>query len=246
MTEAARHLRPRTLTTLTVGDPRRSLDAGDVDNLTLRGHVLGEACVKEGTPMDDSELDARLRAAAPLLATPSGLADHRARILRDARARRTRRLRVWGASAAASILLVGGGTVAMAAGGHETPWGWVADNVFSIPRTDGTACFQGIQVNWHGLAEDDPIVVDAKAIVSGIDLEALDTTEAEAELRVEYAQATDMNGDPSPITVSDDQLTQAAVHDLVADALWEGLEERGHEMWPEHNVSLASQTTDCR
>lgn len=217
-----------------------------MDNLTLRGHVLGEACVKEGTPMDDSELDARLRAAAPLLSTPSGLADHRARILRDARARRARRLRVWGASAAASILLVGGGTVAMAAGGHETPWGWVADNVFSIPRTDGTACFQGFQVNWHGLAEDDPIVVDAKAIVSGIDLEALDTTAAEAELQVVYAEATGNDGLPSPIVVSDAELKQHAVSRLVSEALWEGLEERGHEMWAGHEVSLAGRTTDCR
>lgn len=196
--------------------------------------------------MHDTEMDIRLRDAAPHLASPNGLADHRARILSEARARRGRRLRLWGASAAASIVLIGGGSVAMAGAGNETPWGWIADNVFSIERSNGTACFQGIVVKWDGLEEDDPIVVDAKTIVSGMDLESLDTTAKEAALRIEYAEATNGDGEPSPIVVSADQLTQDAVFQMVADELWAGLEERGHEMWPGHEVSLAGQGTDCR
>lgn len=196
--------------------------------------------------MHDTEMDIRLRDAAPHLASPNGLADHRARILSEARARRGRRLRLWGASAAASIVLIGGGSVAMAGAGNETPWGWIADNVFSIERSNGTACFQGIVVKWDGLQEDDPIVVDAKTIVSGMDLESLDTTAKEAALRIEYAEATNGDGEPSPIVVSADQLTQDAVFQMVADELWAGLEERGHEMWPGHEVSLAGQGTDCR
>ncbi|MCK6065224.1 MULTISPECIES: hypothetical protein [Microbacterium] len=87
--------------------------------------------------------------------------------------------------------------------------------------------------------------MDAKAIVSGIDLEALDTTGAEAELRADYAQATDINDNPFPITVSDDELKQHAVNKILAETLWAGLEERGHKMWPGHEVSLAGQTTNC-
>ncbi|MDQ1122148.1 hypothetical protein QE412_000721 [Microbacterium trichothecenolyticum] len=106
--------------------------------------------------MNDLDLDTRIRDAAPRLASVEGLSDHRARILREARARSGRRLRVWGASAAASVLLVGSGSVAMAGGGNETPWGWIADNVFSVERTDGSVFFQGLLVKWDGLAEDDP------------------------------------------------------------------------------------------
>ncbi|WP_194764983.1 hypothetical protein [Microbacterium sp. UFMG61] len=196
--------------------------------------------------MNDLDLDARIRDAAPHLASVAGLAGHGARILREARARRVRRLRVWGASAAASVVLVGGSSVAMAGGGNETPWGWVADNVFSIERTEGSACFQGLLVKWNGLAEDDPIVVDAKAIVSGIDLESLDTTAKEAELTAEYADSRNVEGEPAPIVVSADQLKQDAVFQMVGDELWDRLDERGHEMWPGHEVSLSAQGTDCR
>jgi hypothetical protein len=196
--------------------------------------------------MNDIDLDARIRDAGPQLSDVSGLSDHRARILREARSRRGRRLRMWGASAAASVVLIGGGSVAMAGAGNETPWGWVADNVFSIEHTGGSACFQGLLVKWDGLAEDDPIVVDAKAIVSGIDLQTLDTSQKEAELLADFANATDSDGKISPITMSDDELKQYAINQIVAETLWEGLEERGHEMWVGHEVSLAGQSTDCR
>lgn len=198
--------------------------------------------------MNDLDLDLEnlIRDAAPHPASMNGLAAHRTRILNEARARRGRRLRIWGASAAATVVLVGGGSVAMAGAGNETPWGWVADNVFSIERTDGSACFQGLLVKWDGLAEDDPIVVDAKAIVSGIDLEALDTSEKEAELLADFAKATDSDGNVSPITMSDNELKQYAITQIVSETLWEGLEERGHEMWVGHEVSLAGQSTDCR
>ena len=134
----------------------------------------------------------------------------------------------------------------MAASGNETPWGWVADNVFSIARTDGSACFQGLLVKWDGLAEDDPIVVDAKAIVSGIDLTNIDTSKKEAELRAEFAKATDSDGNISPITMSNNELKQYAINQIVSERLWKGLEDRGYEMSPGHEVSLAGESTDCR
>jgi len=198
--------------------------------------------------MNDEELDIRVRAAGPQVAAPKGLASHRAQILADARGRRGRRLRLWAASIAASVLLIGGGSVAMAGGGKETPWGWVADNVFSIGRTDGSACFQGIVVKWEGLADDDPLVRDARTIVSGIDLTALDTTAMEAEIRDDLARSAPVehsDGETKRITMTDAEITQQAVHQVVADRLWAELGDRVYDMRPGREVSLASQTSDC-
>ena len=196
--------------------------------------------------MYDTDLESRLQESAPRVTSPVGLGEHRARILREARTKTRRRLRVWGATAAASVILIGGGSVAMAGSGNETPWGWVADNVFAIDRADGSACFQGILVKWEGLSENDPLVVDAKAIVAGIDLDTLDTSAVEEELRVDYADATGLDGQPLPVEVSPAQLKQDAIRKIVASELFSILEERGYEMTPGHEVSLSTQTTDCR
>ncbi|MGG7466191.1 hypothetical protein [Plantibacter sp. YIM 135347] len=195
--------------------------------------------------MDDEELGMHLREAAPQVSVPVGLGTHRARILAEARMRRGRRFRVWGATAALSALLVGGGSVAMAGSDRSTPWGWVADNVSVVDRANGSACFQGFQVRWSGLAEDDPMVVDARAIVSSIDVEALDTSQVEARMRAERAQELQENPNLVVEELSDAAIKRSAVHSLVADLLWDGLEARGHRMWLGHEVSLASQTTDC-
>lgn len=198
--------------------------------------------------MNDDELDTRIRAAGPRVTAPKGLASHRSQILAEARGRRGRRLRVWGSSAVASVLLIGGGSVAVAGGGNETPWGWVADNVFSIGRTDGSACFQGIVVKWEGLTDDDPLVRDAKAIVSGIDLTTLDTTAKEAEIRHNLANSEpvqQMDGEVRRIEMTDAEITQQAIHQLVGEQMWAGLGDRVYDMRPGREVSLSSQTSDC-
>lgn len=195
--------------------------------------------------MNDSELGRLLRDAAPQVTTPGNLDAHSTRILREARQRRGRGMR-WVVGAVAGIVAIGGGSVAMAGGGNETPWGWVADNVFNIESADGSACFQGFLVKWEGLAEDDPIVQDAKTIVDTMDLEALDLTAAEAEVRDDYANAVDEDGELSPIEASDTEVTRDAVNRVVAENLFAELEARGHEMSPGHEVSLYSQSTECR
>ncbi|MDF2666100.1 MAG: hypothetical protein K0R81_1950 [Microbacterium sp.] len=198
--------------------------------------------------MDDDELEARIRAAGPRVTAPKGLASHRSLILAEARRPRGRRFRFWASSAIASVLLIGGGSVAVASGGTETPWGWVADNVFSIGRADGSACFQGIVVKWEGLADDDALVRDAKAIVSGIDLATLDTTEKEAEIRHDLANSEpvqQLDGEVRRIEMTDAEITQQAIHQLVSEHLWAGLGDRVHEMRPGQEVSLSSQTSDC-
>jgi hypothetical protein len=199
--------------------------------------------------MDDDELGTRIRDAAPHVTVPAGLASHRAQILADARGRRGRRLRVWGASIAASVVLIGGGSIAMAGDGNETPWGWVADNVFSMGRSDGSECFQGFVVRWEGLADDDPLVQDARAIVSGIDLTVLDTTAKESEMRADLAESEPVlheDGEVKRIEMSDAEIKQQAVMALVAEQLWAGLGDRKSEMRPGHEVILSSQTSDCR
>ncbi len=198
--------------------------------------------------MNDDEFDARIRAAGPNVTVPRGLGSHRSQILAEARGRRGRRFRLWAAGALCSVLLIGGGTAAMAGGGNETPWGWVADNVFSIGRAGGEACFQGMVVKWEGLADDDPLVQDAKAIVSGIDLAALDTAQKEAEIRVGLATSEPvrhLDGQVKRVELSDAEITQQAITELVAEKLWDGLGDRAVDMDPGREVYLSSQTNDC-
>jgi hypothetical protein len=199
--------------------------------------------------MNDEELGAHIRNASPQVTVPAGLPSHRAQILAEARGRRGRRLRIWAASVAASVVLIGSGSVVMAGNGNETPWGWVADNVFSIGRSDGSACFQGILVKWEGLPDDDPLVHDAKAIVAGIDLTRLDTTAKEAEIRADLAASEPVlnrDGELKQIERSDAEIKQQAIYLLVSEQLWAGLGDRVDDMRPGHEVSLSSETNDCR
>lgn len=194
--------------------------------------------------MNDRELGALLIESAPEVVSLVGLESHSARILHEARTRTGRGMR-WLAGAIACLAIVGGGSVAMAGGGNETPWGWVADNVFNIERTDGSACFQGFLVKWEGLTEDDPIVQDAKMIVGTMDLKALNTTAMEAEVRDDYANAVGEDGKSSPIDASDTEIKRDAINRLVSQNLFAELQARGHQMSPGHEVSLYSQSTDC-
>ncbi|MGM7670572.1 hypothetical protein [Microbacterium sp. A93] len=198
--------------------------------------------------MNDTEFETLLRDSAPPVTPVVGLAVHRERILSDVRRRRTRRSRIWAGSVAVAALVVGGGSIATAGDGYETPWGWFADNVFIANSTDGSACFQGIRVQWEGLAADDPLVQDAQEFVRNLDLESLDTTKQAAELKADMAAADPVPneyGDLVRIELSDAELTQQAVHELVAKALFNELLAEGYEMTPGHEVSLSSQSENC-
>lgn len=179
--------------------------------------------------MDNTELELMLRETAPQPPLPAGLAGHRERILADARPRRARRLRAWTAGVAASVLLFGGGSAAMAAGGMETPWGWVADNVFSVAN-DAELCFAGFTVSFaDGVDEDSAIARETRAFVGALDLETLDTVQMEAENRESYLTAQDENGDVNPITMSDAQAKQMAVWRVASNLMWEHLEAKGYD-----------------
>ncbi|QEW03029.1 hypothetical protein [Microbacterium lushaniae] len=196
--------------------------------------------------MNDLDFESRVRNAAPNTATPIGLADHSGRILREARARRTRQVRLWAASAAASVVLVGAGTVAVAGNGLQTPWGWTADNVYQIPGPDGETCFAGLVVKPDGVADDAPVVQEAHEIVAALDLDALDTSAAAAELIVANDQPF-ADGSPGVAHYTDEEIAQSAMHQTVAKILFAELEDRGLSTSKEAgSVSLLSQAQGCQ
>ncbi len=103
-------------------------------------------------------------------------------------------------------------------------------------------------VKWEGLADDDPLVRDAKAIVSGINLTALDTSRKEAEISGGLAGAEPvehLDGEVKRIELSDAEIKQQAINQLVAEQLWDGLGDRAVNMEPGREVYLSSQTNDC-
>ncbi len=196
--------------------------------------------------MNDLDLDTRIRAAAPPVSTPMGLADHGARILREARQRRGRKLRIWTASVAASVVLVGGGTVAVAGNGLQTPWGWTADNVYQFPGPNGQTCFAGLVVKPDGVADDAEVVVVAREFVAGLDLDTLDTSKALADLESENDQPFD-DGSPGIAHYTQEDMAQSAVHITVAELMFADLEDRGLSTSKEEgSVSLFSQAQGCQ
>ena len=117
----------------------------------------------------------------------------------------------------------------MAAGGMETPWGWAADNVFSVSN-GAEHCFAGFAVSFSdGVDEDSAIARETRAFVGALDLETLDTAQMEAENRESYLTAQDENGDVDPITMSDAQAKQIAVWRVASTLTWEHLEAKGYD-----------------
>ena len=193
--------------------------------------------------MNDAELETLLRESAPEATPPQGFAAHQERILRDARNRRGRRVRVWAASLGVSVLLVGGGSAAMAGAGMETPWGWVADNVFSFSN-GAEMCFAGMQVQFEGVAEDSDIVREARDFVGTIDVETLDTGRAMDELIEGNRTATDGDGNLSPVEMSDATIRQLALSETISKLMWDHLEAAGYPMDPSP-ISFSTRTQGC-
>jgi hypothetical protein len=195
--------------------------------------------------MDDPELDTRLRSTAPQVAGPVSLADHRQRIMADLRARRRRVGQLWTGAAVATVALLGAGSVAVAGNGMETPWGWTADNVYSIPGPDGKTCFAGVQVRADGVAEDAEVMQVAREIVASIDLDTLDTSGREKELAAEIGKPFD-DGAPGTVYYTPEEMKQAAVHEAVAEILFAELDEQGYAKRDRGApVSLFAQSMGC-
>lgn len=195
--------------------------------------------------MNDFDLETRIRAAAPQVSSPLGLAEHSTRILQEARAQRGRRLRRWAAGVAATVMILGGGTVAIAGNGLQTPWGWTADNVYQFPGPNGQTCFAGLQVKPDGVADDAAVVIAAREIVAGLDLDALDTSKWTAELEAENDRPYG-DGTPGVVHHTPEEIAQDAVHRTVADLLFAELEHRGLISDEEDSVSLFSMAQGCR
>lgn len=189
--------------------------------------------------MNDNELETRLRSAAPTVAIPTDLAERRVAVLGRARKRR-RRARVGLTSAIVSLALVGGGTVALAGGEHMTPWGWMADNSFTIERPAGGDCFVGIRVQWDGVPEDDPMVQDAKSILNSIDLKSLDIADAQTEARTANSTAPEISKQ------TEDELRMHAMVTVASNMTFDELIARGYEMRVGREVSISAEGTACR
>lgn len=196
--------------------------------------------------MNDLDLGTRIRAAAPRLSSPLGLAEHSTRILKEARSRRRRNLRTWAVGVAASVVIVGGGTVAVAGDGMFTPWGWTADNVYQFPGPNGQTCFAGLLVQPDDVADDAEVVIAAREIVAGLDLDALDTSVSTARLIAENDQPYG-DGTPGVMHWTPEQIAMFAVQESAADALFAELERRG--LTPDDGkdyVYLFSQQQGCQ
>lgn len=194
--------------------------------------------------MNEVQFTQALRDAAPVVSAPETLGSHSQRIIAEGRARRTRRARSWIGAAVVTGVLAGGTSMAVAGDGRETPWGWVAENVFSIEQPDAEVCFQGTRVMFEGVAADSPIVEDARDIARSIDIDRVNLAPIEEEIRRENAAAKDLNGVSAPIVASPSQVKQAAVRAYIFETVMDGLELRGYPTSPSP-ISIASQTMGC-
>lgn len=195
--------------------------------------------------MNDLDFENRIRAAAPQVSQPLGLAEHSSRILEGARSRK-RNLRIWAAGAAASVVIVGGGTVAVAGNGLQTPWGWTADNVYQFPGPNGQTCYSGLKVQPDGVADDAAAVVAAREFVAGLDLSILDTSAARVHEEAENDQPFS-DGTPGVLHNTPELITQSAMHMTVLDLLSAELEDRGlRSPGQQGPVSLFSVTQGCQ
>lgn len=196
--------------------------------------------------MNDLDLETRLRAAASLASTPVDVDIHALRIMHEGRGRRARRTRVWAASVAATAVIVGGGAVAVAGNGMQTPWGWTADNVYQFAGPNGQTCFAGLLVKPEGVADDAEAVVVAREFVAGLDLSALDTSAAIAKLEADNDRPFD-DGTPGIAHYTAEDIAQSAMHQTVADLLFEELKDRGLSYSEEEGpVSFFSQSQGCQ
>ncbi|MBT2473500.1 hypothetical protein J7E68_02645 [Microbacterium sp. ISL-103] len=189
--------------------------------------------------MNEIELDALLREAAPIVTVPNDLTERRTAVLAKGR-KRQGRARVGIAGAVASVLLLGGGTMAVAGGDHMTPWGWMADNSFTIERPAGGNCFVGMRIEWDGVAEDDPMVQDAKTILNSIELQSLDIADVLAEARTSNENA------PAISKQTEDELRMQAMFSVASEMTFDELIARGYEMRVGHEVSISAESTACR
>lgn len=186
--------------------------------------------------MDDAEIETMVREAAPQTTPPVGLAAHRSRILADARRRGRGRFAAWLGGLAAFTVIVGGGSAAIASGGLATPWGWVADNAFSFQRADGSVCFQGMRIELDGILEDADAAREAQTILSGIDIDSLDITAAEAWAR-ELASSRG---------ASEDAIHQLAVQRTVSKLLFAELTARGIDTPDDgQSIGMYSELAGC-
>jgi hypothetical protein len=130
-------------------------------------------------------LDELLSASAPSTAVPGNVSDHALRILRETGRVRSRR---WGWIMAGTLglVLVTGGTAAAVSGGLLGSLPWMPD-ITAHPGDAGQPCDNA----WHiaapaGVSDSAPYLLDARRVLSGIDVADLDISNALAAVTQEY------------------------------------------------------------
>lgn len=201
---------------------------------------------------DDDELGRILRSANPVPDAPRRPLSAADTAIRDrimtlpVPRRKAWRLGRIAAGGVLTIALVSGGSMAIAGNGLETPWGWVADNLFHLSGTSGQDCINGFRIESDGPAENSALMQDAREIMRSIDIASLDTSAAEIEVRKENAAAISPDGKPSPVVQSDAQVKQTAIGRIISDTLWSSLKAKGYGEDDVLQIHLSGQSTDCR
>lgn len=192
----------------------------------------------------DEDLDRLLRVADPLPIgdddlSPAALALRDRIMVRRHHRSLSARLAKVGAGTAITVLLFGGGSLALAANGLGTPWGWVADNVFHVNDSGQRDCFNGIQVGSGGLGEDSQLRKDAIHILRNLDIASLDTSEMEAQIRESLQTAPPTDQHQNTFGDSDAGIRQRALWIVTSQAVWNGLKAKGYS---DHEIGLIDLT----
>lgn len=196
------------------------------------------------------DIDRLLKTADPARAEQNAPLNERAVFLRDkimsetnrtTSRRRLRRGPRITASALLTLAIAGGGTIAFAGSGGETPWGWIADNSFNLNGAEQADCFNGIRIDYEGLSNDDPIVIEARNVLRDIKMDELDTTAMEEDIRRDQISAAD---DPdTPFMSTDAEIAHIAKSRAAAEIVFDALRAEGYEN--PGAVSVFSQGESC-
>lgn len=197
--------------------------------------------------MNDTELDVLLRRSAPPALVPDGLDGHTSRILRAARASRSRWARVGIGAGVTAALLVGGGATAIATGAWEF--------TLTTTNTDGLTCTATFRVtgltktgpNTYEVATigqqgdvSDALWAAANEIAQGIDIADLDR--AYIEQQEEWYRANPMPAGAPQLTKS--QIKRNAVIDAAGKELVDQLVARGFAQ-DEIKLGLGGSEVGC-
>ncbi|GAA1767345.1 hypothetical protein [Agromyces humatus] len=198
--------------------------------------------------MEHVNLDERLSAAAPsVMALDRELDTALDRVL-EQRVRTTprRHRRTLLVTAAASVLVFGGASAALASPSfQELLKGMSLDRSTALVGESGQDCATGWVIKAEpGVPADDPVVLEAQKILQAMDIDSIPidpvTLQEQRELSDRFAKAAAARGeDPADLTWNDPELS--ALHSAVTFAVFDRLTAEGYDASRIHIEGVA----DC-